>query len=411
MTDHSPVLPIPWPNLVTMFLDQADRYGDRPLLWAKRQGEYVGLTWADVADQVCRLASGLKALGIRPGDRVVLVSENRPEWAISDLAIMAAGAVTVPAYTTNTAADHLHILSNCGARGVIASSAKLTRTVVAAADRGTDLAVAVSLDPPPRDHQHTPRIVPWNEALELGSRNTAPIRDEAATISADQLACLIYTSGTGGAPKGVMLHHGAILHNCEGAARLLAEFGGEPTAHVFLSFLPLSHAYEHTVGQFLPLRLGAQIYYAEGVDKLLTNVAEVRPTIMSAVPRFYELLQQRISQAAHKSGGLRGAHVFRRHCVGPKTLSLTPRSGTAATTGRYSAGPSRASANSGPVRWAADRHGLRWCTAQCRRRDLSARRRTAGIPGLRANRGRPPYQRQPPPADQASYGWTADRRC
>src|SRR6266511_1291771 len=176
-----------WPNLVTMFFRQADRFGERPLLWHKREGRYAPLT--------------------------------------------------------------------------------------------------------------------WREVMARGERDHANIRAAAAGIERTETACIIYTSGTGGAPKGVMLHHGAILSNIAGAIDVLGELGlGD---EVFLSFLPLSHAYEHTVGQFLPIALGSEIYYPESLHRVAANLREARPTILVSVPRFYEVLHQRILHDVRKEGGLR----------------------------------------------------------------------------------------------------------
>ena len=142
--------------------------------------------------------------------------------------------------------------------------------------------------------QAPPSVVAWQDAMATGEPDRKRFVARAAEIGRDRLACLIYTSGTGGAPKGVMLHHGAILHNCAGAAAVLRDLGGTGTGEVFLSLLPLSHAYEHTVGQCLPIAIGGQIYYAEAMDKVLANMQEARPTIVSAVPRFFEIMHQRI---------------------------------------------------------------------------------------------------------------------
>lgn len=332
------MLPNSWSNLVSMFFAQSERYGDRPLLWTKRQGQYAPLSWREVDEKVCRLAHGLTSLGLRRGDRVLIVAENRPEWVIADLAIMAIGAISVPAYTTNTAADHLYLLSNSGARGVIVSTQKLAQTVMAAAVRASDLTVAICMEPPTTTaHRSDPRLVPWQEVIEQNSGGVVAVRDEAKRIAPDDLACLIYTSGTGGAPKGVMLHHGAILHNRTGAARVLSRVDRDLSTHVFLSFLPLSHAYEHTIGLYLPIATGAQIYYAEGVERVLSNMEEARPTIISAVPRFYEIMHQRITQQARKSSRLQ-AWLFeaavtlgRRRCEAPAaSLTLLQRVGDTA---------------------------------------------------------------------------------
>jgi long-chain acyl-CoA synthetase len=291
-----------WPNLVSMFYEQADRLADRPFLWTKADGRYQPLCWGEVRDRISRLATGLQMQGIAPGDRVVLVSENRPEWLIADFAIMAAGGVTVPAYITNTEADHAYVLAHCGARAVIVSTARLAKTVLQAAAHATDLALCIAIEPPARAQQTGPLVLSWAEALAPLSAPLTNVLQRMNQITRLDLACLIYTSGTGGAPKGVMLHHGAILHNVSGAARVLADLGGTPSEEVFLSLLPLSHAYEHTIGQFLPVAIGAQICYAEGLERVMSNFVEARPTVVSAVPRFYELIHQRIRQSARKAG-------------------------------------------------------------------------------------------------------------
>jgi long-chain acyl-CoA synthetase len=232
----------------------------------------------------------------------MLVSENRPEWCLADLGIMAAGCVTVPAYTTNTERDHLHILENSGARAVIVSDAKLARPLLPAVLR-SDIARDVIAMEALRHNQAGNVAVHDGASLLAGDAAAAraAIDTRIAAIGRADLACIIYTSGTGGAPRGVRQHHGAILCNVDGCARILAEdfgWGDE----VFLSFLPLSHAYEHTGGQFLPIGMGGQIYYSEGLEKLASNIEEVRPTIMVVVPRLFEVLRSRIIKQIEKQG-------------------------------------------------------------------------------------------------------------
>lgn len=318
-----------WPNLVTMFFRQADRYGERPLLWHKRESGYVPLTWREVAAQVCVLARGLRNLGVVPGDRVVLVAENRPAWPIADLAIMAIAAVTVPAYTTNTEADHLHILENSGAAAVILSTRKLANQLLPAAMRCPNVRHVISIDDLGLHQRPAFEVLTWREVMARGERSHDNIRAQAAHIQRNDTACIIYTSGTGGAPKGVMLHHGAILSNLRGAKEVLAELGlGDG---VFLSFLPLSHAYEHTIGQFLPIALGAEIYYAESADRVAANLREARPTIVTAVPRFYEILHQRIMHGVRKQGGMReklflaALNLGRRRYLHPRSFGFGAR--------------------------------------------------------------------------------------
>lgn len=294
-----------WPNLVSMFFVQAEKQGDKPFLWAKRDGAYEPMTWRRAADQVVKLAQGLRALGVGAGDRVVLVSENRPEWLIADIAIMATGAITVPAYTTNTEADHLHILGNSGAKGAIVSTRRFANQLIPAAHRSADMQFVIAMDPLEISQHLSIDLHVWSEIMANGGEDGKEL-DIIATadgLKRDGTACIIYTSGTGGAPKGVMQHHGALLHNCEGAHDVLSELG--LLNDVFLSFLPLSHSYEHTAGQFFPIFLGAQIYYAESADQLIKNMGEVHPTLMMAVPRLYELIQSRILTGVRNAGGLR----------------------------------------------------------------------------------------------------------
>jgi len=290
-----------WPNLAAMFYDQVDRFGDKPFLWAKRGGTYKPLSWGDVAARVTGLARGLMQMGVEPGDRIVLVSENRPAWLVADMAIMAIGAITVPAYTTNTKADHLHILSNSGAKGAIVSTRKLAERLLPAAAECSDTEFVVAMDPPEDQTARGIEVQPMEKVLTRGRAGEGNIVEMSRRWSADDTACIIYTSGTGGTPKGVMLSHRALFHNCAGARDALEEIGLE--SEVFLSFLPLSHSYEHMAGQFFPISIGAEIYYAEGIETLAANMTEARPTIMTAVPRLYETLHQRISMGVRKAGG------------------------------------------------------------------------------------------------------------
>jgi long-chain acyl-CoA synthetase len=291
-----------WSSLTAMFFEQAKARGERPLVWAKKDGSYAAWTWQEVEGQVRLLARALRARGLSDGDRVVLVSENRPEWLIADLAIMAAGGITVPAYTTNTEIDHRYIMTDSGAMAAIVSTPALAQRVLPAVTDSHTCHFMVTMAPPEFDQLHEAEVVIWEDMLAEGAEAPDDVDDQLARIHRDDVACFIYTSGTGGAPKGVMLTHRNILANCLGAHHLLERYGlGE---EVFLSFLPLSHAYEHTAGQFFPLCIGAQIYYAESADKLLNNLAEVRPTIMTAVPRLYESMHQRIRRAMEKETGM-----------------------------------------------------------------------------------------------------------
>jgi len=288
-------------NLVALFLQRADELDERPFLTAKRGGEWQSLSWRRSAEIVCLMAEGLRGLGLSGGDRVVLVSENRPEWCLADLAIMAAGCITTPAYTTNTERDHAHILENSGAKAVIVSDQKLAKPLLPAIVR-TGIAEHVIGMEPLRTGQGNFRFHDW-DALLAGDPAAARAAVDAriAQIGRRDPACIIYTSGTSGAPRGVLLHHGAILRNVAGAGEVLAgDFGW--TEERFLSFLPLSHALEHTAGFYLPIGLGADIWFAEGLDKLAANIEEARPTFMIVVPRMFEMMRGRIVKQVEKQG-------------------------------------------------------------------------------------------------------------
>ncbi len=296
-----------WQSLPALFFQKAGELAEQDFLWVKRDGAYRPMTWRAVETAVKDLSRGLRALGLDPGDRVVLLSENRPEWLIADVAIMTAGAITVPAYTTNTATDHAHILGNSGARGAIVSTRALAKRLLPAAMESAECEWLVSIEDLDPGQRGPLELSSWAQVLEKGAAMPDDVADIVGQAKRADTACFIYTSGTGGAPKGVMLSHGAILCNCMGAYHLIEQLGlGDD---VFLSFLPLSHAYEHTAGQFLPISMGAEIYYAVSIEQLLTNLAEARPTIMTAVPRLYESMYQRILGGVETQGGLK-ARLF-----------------------------------------------------------------------------------------------------
>ena len=316
-------------NLVSLFFEQTVRKGDAPFLWSKQDGNWQSVSWAEAGKQVSALASGLCSLGIKPGDRVGLISESRPEWPIADLAIMAAGGITVPAYITNGVADHRHVLEDSGASAVIISTPALAKKVMPAAKEAACVRFAITMEVIPEDNTNGICTHLWDTLISSQNNGLETLEAAAGDIVRNDTACLIYTSGTGGAPKGVMLSHGAILCNCSGSTEMLKEIGLDD--EVFLSFLPLSHSYEHTAGQFFPIMIGAQIYYAEGIDKLAQNMGEVHPTLMTAVPRLYEVMHDRIRHGVKQKGGL-SEKLFeltttlgRKEYESPESLSMVER--------------------------------------------------------------------------------------
>ncbi len=290
-----------WRTLPQMVFGQARRYGDRTALKVKRGGAYQDISWNELADQVKRAALGLIDLGVQPSDRVAILSESRPEWVAADLSILSAGAATVPIYATLTSDEIGYILADAGARLIFVSNPELMAKVLPLQIK-MDLKV-ILFEAPYR--VAGPRVWWFGELLGLGETAGPKVRealDERLSKTApEDLASIIYTSGTTGFPKGVMLSHRNFLSNCD-AIRQVLPVGDEDIA---LSFLPLSHVFERCAGYYFVLFVGGSIAYAENMDAVGANLLEVRPTILTAVPRFYEKLHERIRESVRSSSWLK----------------------------------------------------------------------------------------------------------
>lgn len=278
-----------WPNLAAMMFGLARGWPNRPMLRHHKDGAWHGVTWGEFARRAASVARRLRAGGVSAGDRVLLCSESRPEVPILEVALMAIRAVPVPAYTTNTAADHAHLLLDSGARVAVASTAALAARVQAGADLTGGLDRLIGMAPGHND--------PFS-ALEDDPAPPDDIAAEAASIPPGALACLIYTSGTSGAPRGVMLPHRAILSNIRGAHELVRPLRLQDEVH--LSCLPLSHSFEHTVSQFFLQSLGTEIVYCRGLEHFAADMLAVRPTITTLVPRILELVRSRLLLAMQR---------------------------------------------------------------------------------------------------------------
>ena len=304
-------------NLPKSFFGSAAQFGPKPFLYDKRDGEWVGQNWDEIADQVKRAASLLLAKGIKAGDRVVICSENRSEWAVCDLAVMSIGAIVVPAYTTNTEDDHRYILEHSGASFIFTSGGMMAERLLLAASKNTSISEMVIFnDDQSISGNKSTKVTHFASAL-ASHDPCADIDERINAQKPDDTCCFIYTSGTGGRPKAVMLTHRSIQSNVDAAGELLDEGDAKKNAR-FLSLLPLSHSYEHTAGMHLPFQMGSEVWYCESPDQIALNLTEVQPTLMTAVPRLYEVLHDRITRGVKAKGGLSEKLFFKAADLGAK---------------------------------------------------------------------------------------------
>ncbi len=312
-----------WPNLPAMMFALARTWPGRPMLRAFRDGAWQSISWDAFARQAAAAARGLRKAGIAPGDRVLISAENRPEYPMAETALMAIRAVPVPAYVSNTIDDHAHLLRDSGARAAIVSTPVLAAKLHEAGRRAGGLDLLVSMDGPSDGSVNAPRSLLWSALIE-DAASPDEIAREAAEIPASALACLLYTSGTGGAPKGVMLPHRSLLSNCAGGCELLRPM--RLRDEVYLSYLPTAHAYEHLVGVFLMPSLGAEVVYGRGAEHLSTDVLEVRPTVLTAVPRVLEVMRARVLNQLAREASWRRLLFDQALAIGLKRLDGAPLS-------------------------------------------------------------------------------------
>ena len=302
-------------SLVELFFEKYKEFSNLNSLflkWLKTEKDDF-LTWSQVEIRVRVLSEYLKN-NISKGDRCVLLSENRPEWLIADISIMNAGGITVPLFTTYSEQDYEYIMKDCKPKICIVSNdiqfKKLEKFI------SSEIKV-LSIE------NFNKKIESVNNILERYFKEESTQSKKFVyynrEIKRKDPACIIYTSGTTGNPKGVMLSHGGILSNCEGAQEIL-ETLVEKDNPVFLTWLPLSHSYEHTV-QYVQILLGAKVFYAENLEKLLLNISIAKPTIMTAVPRFYQNLYNKISLNFSKQKGLKKKLINNTIFLGTKILN------------------------------------------------------------------------------------------
>jgi long-chain acyl-CoA synthetase len=292
-------------SLIELYFKKCEEVNPkRPFLkWLKPNK--TTYTWGDIKERIFKLSTKIKTL-INEGDRCLILSENRPYWLMSDLAVMNAGGISVPIFTTYSSSDYKYILNDCRPSLIIVSNN----------DQFKKIKNFVNLN--------EQKLISFEE-IEADSFLIKNIlyednykKEINNNLKRNMPACIIYTSGTSGNPKGVILSHGGILSNCEGAVELLETLTKkkDPT---FLTWLPLSHSYEHTV-QFIQIIVGAKVFYAESLEKLISNMGVAKPTIMTAVPRFYQNLFTKINMNFEKQKGFKKKLINQTLCLGKKIL-------------------------------------------------------------------------------------------
>ena len=281
-------------NLLELFYAQYNKVDKREDFLQSLKDQNSKFNWEQTYKCIQKLSSYIRKY-ISPKQRCLLISENRPEWLITDLAIMLAEGITVPAYTTYTERDYEFLINDCRPSLIIVSNNTQFQKIQALVQKFNFIKKVITFDKINNDNiTFLENIFDENDYEETKIDNIDLRRKD--------IACIIYTSGTQGNPKGVMLSHGGILNNCDDSKELLTEIINYKPK--FLTWLPLSHSYEHTV-QFVQIAVGAKIFYAESIDKLVKNMNDCSPDIMTAVPRFYQNLYQKISSTFQKTTGVK----------------------------------------------------------------------------------------------------------
>ena len=306
-------------NLIELFFLQYEKQSDKnKILLSSLKEPRKDYSWRETFQSINKLSDELKKY-LNNGDRCLLISENRPEWFISDLSIMLSGSITVPAYTTYAERDYEYIINDCTPTVIFVSNSEQFNKVKNIIKSKDFIKKVFSFDNLENVSENEYQNIN-NLFSELNNENNIPNTE----INRKDPACIIYTSGTQGNPKGVILSHGGILNNCEGAIEILEPLIKKDQTR-FLTWLPLSHSYEHTV-QFVQITVAARVFYAESIEKLIKNMNDCSPEIMTAVPRFYQNLYQKINSSFNKATGVKKMLVQKMLNLGLKKIKKEPLS-------------------------------------------------------------------------------------
>ena len=304
-------------NLLELFFERYKLQDKNSIFLTPLNNNQRSFTWEETKNNILKLSKEISNIN-QKGDRCLLISENRPEWMISDLSIMLSGSITVPAYTTYVEKDYEYIINDCQPKVLIVSNQDQFSKIENILKNNTSIKKIISFEDLKIDKDKYLNF----KNLNLGN-NVSDSPPSKIDITRKDPACIIYTSGTQGNPKGVILSHGGILNNCEGAMEILEPIVSKNSR--FLTWLPLSHSYEHAV-QFVQICVGAKVFYAESIEKLIKNMNDCKPHIMTAVPRFYQNLYQKINSAFNKATGLKKKLISKMLQIGKKKINKQPLS-------------------------------------------------------------------------------------
>ena len=293
-------------SLVELFFEKLNKIDkEKPFLkWLKPNKSTY--TWHQVSEKIFKLTNKIKSI-IKEGDRCLILSENRPYWLMTDIAIMNAGGISVPIFTTYSSNDYKYILNDCKPTIIIVSNNDQFKKIKNFLN--PEIKEIISFEELDHKSLLIDKILKQETDTKIINKN----------LKRNMPACIIYTSGTSGNPKGVVLSHGGILANCEGAMDLLQPLIKKKDP-IFLTWLPLSHSYEHAV-QFIQIITGAKVFYAESLEKLISNMSTAKPTIMTAVPRFYQNLYNKINSNFKKQTGIKKLLINKTIDLGIKSLN------------------------------------------------------------------------------------------